>query len=253
MRHDSASRLRLVSVYPALLGTYGDAGNVTVLAHRAEQRGVDCEVVTVLPGEPVPASGDVYVLGGGEDLAQTGATRALNADGGLRRAVRAGATVFAVCAGLQMLGEEFPGSSGRAVPGLALLDVVSTRLARRAVGEIATATADGMVLSGFENHGSGTQLGPDAAPLGRVLAGVGNGTADETEGARQGRIVATYLHGPALVRNPDLADAVLASAVGDLAPLPDPLAEALREERLTALLGRRRTRRLMAAGFSRAM
>lgn len=248
MRHDAATRLRVVSVYPALLGTYGDAGNVTVLARRARLRGVDCEVVTVRFGHPVPATGDVYVLGGGEDLAQTSATRALTVDGGLRRAVRAGAAVFAVCAGLQMLGEEFPDAAGRAVPGLGLLDVVSTRLPRRAVGEIATATADGLVFSGFENHGSGTQLGPDAVPLGRVLAGVGNGTVDLAEGARQGRIVATYLHGPALARNPDLADAVLASVVGDMPPLPDPLAEALREERLTALLGRRRTRRLRPTG-----
>lgn len=248
MPHDETSRLRLVSVYPALLGTYGDAGNVTVLARRARLRGVGCEVTNVLPGQPVPATGDLYVLGGGEDLAQASATRALTVDGGLRRAVRAGAAVFGVCAGLQMLGEEFPDASGRAVPGLGLLDVVSTRLPHRAVGEIATVTADGLVLSGFENHGSGTRLGPDAAPLGRVLAGVGNGTVDEAEGARQGRIVATYLHGPALARNPDLADAVLATVLGDLPPLPDPLAETLREERLTALLGRRRTRRLKATG-----
>ncbi|HEX6446185.1 MAG TPA: glutamine amidotransferase [Streptosporangiales bacterium] len=244
----AGSRLRLVSVYPELLGTYGDAGNVTVLERRARLRGIECEVVTVRALTPVPDSGDVYVLGGGEDLAQTSATRALSVDGGLRRAVRAGAAVFAVCAGLQMLGEEFPDPSGRAVHGLGLLDVVSTRLPRRAVGEIATATADGLVLSGFENHGSGTQLGPDAAPLGHVLAGIGNGTAEASEGARQDRIVATYLHGPALARNPDLADLVLSSVVGDLPPLPDPLAEALREERLTALLGRRRTRRLRATG-----
>jgi CobQ-like glutamine amidotransferase family enzyme len=66
---------------------------------------------------------------------------------------------------------------------------------------------------------------------------VGNG--DGTEGAHAGRVLGTYLHGPALVRNPALADLLLGWAAGPLLPeLPDADEEwgrRLREERLAAV------------------
>ncbi|HEY0869535.1 MAG TPA: glutamine amidotransferase, partial [Acidothermaceae bacterium] len=67
------SRLRLVSIYPVLLGTYGDGGNLRVLAMRAKARGFDVEAIELDAGEPVPDSADLYVLGGGEDDAQVAA------------------------------------------------------------------------------------------------------------------------------------------------------------------------------------
>jgi hypothetical protein len=90
------------------------------------------------------------------------------------------------------------------------------------------------VLTGFENHGGRTALGPDTVALGRVTSGVGNG--DGSEGAVCGRVVGTYLHGPVLARNPALADVLLSWALDetDLAPLDDAGAESLREERLGA-------------------
>jgi CobQ-like glutamine amidotransferase family enzyme len=66
------------------------------------------------------------------------------------------------------------------------------------------------------------------------VAGTGNG--DGTEGVVQGRVIGTYLHGPALARNPQLADLLLRWATGEApAPLDDPLADALRAERLHAV------------------
>ena len=44
-----------------------------------------------------------------------------------------------------------------------------------------------------------------------AIAGVGNGGG--TEGAQQGSIVGTYLHGPVLALNPVLADALLENEV----------------------------------------
>jgi lipid II isoglutaminyl synthase (glutamine-hydrolysing) len=68
-----------------------------------------------------------------------------------------------------------------------------------------------------------------------VVTGVGNG--DGTEGAYSGRVVGTYLHGPALVRNPGLADLLLGWVVGTLPPI-DPRQEKLvlelRADRLAA-------------------
>jgi lipid II isoglutaminyl synthase (glutamine-hydrolysing) len=231
--------LRLVWVYPDLLSTYGDRGNVLVLERRARLRGLPVEIIDVNSDQPVPRDGDIYLMGGGEDLPQTLATRRLLADGGLHAAAGNGAVVFAVCAGYQMLGTEFGGADDAPVPGLGLLDMSSGRGERRAVGEIVADVDPGLnvgKLTGFENHQGVTRLGSGARPLARTTLGTGNG--DGTEGAYAGRVLGTYLHGPALVRNPGLADLLLHWAAGPLPPLPpqsEQLANRLREERLAAV------------------
>src|ERR1700744_3789990 len=96
--------LRLVWVYPDLLSTYGDRGNVLVLERRARLRGMPVDVLEVNSDQRVPAAGDTYRVGGGGDLPQVLATRRLATDGGLHEAVRRGAVLFAVCAGYQVLG-----------------------------------------------------------------------------------------------------------------------------------------------------
>ncbi len=193
------SRLRIVWVYPDLLSTYGDRGNLLVLSRRAGLRGIDVEAVEVNSDQPVPAGGDIYLLGGGEDLPQILAANRLRADAGLARAANGGAVVFAVCAGYQLLGDSFGGVEGEPVPGLGILDISSGRGQRRGVGEL-VADADPELsvprLTGFENHQGVTRIGSSARPLGRVSLGVGNG--DGTEGAYAGKVLGTYMHGPAL-------------------------------------------------------
>ena len=230
--------LRLIWIYPDLLSTYGDRGNVLVLARRARLRGLPVEVVSVNSDQPVPREGDIYLMGGGEDLPQILAAKRLVNDGGLRSAVGRGSVLFAVCAGYQMLGTEFGGVEGEPTQGLGLLDMRSGRGPQRAVGEI-LADVDPALgvarLTGFENHQGVTVLGPGVRPLSRVVTGIGNG--DGTEGAYAGKVLGTYLHGPALVRNPSLADLLLSWVAGPLPPLPaeaEDLAARLRSERLTA-------------------
>jgi hypothetical protein len=66
------------------------------------------------------------------------------------------------------------------------------------------------------------------------------------EGARQGSLLGTYLHGPVLARNPALADLLLGHVLArrDLPHDPPPpaaedRAAALHQARLRAALGRR--------------
>jgi CobQ-like glutamine amidotransferase family enzyme len=239
----SASAVRVVLVFPELLGTYGDGGNAQVLVQRLRWRGIGAELVACPAGTAVPESGDVYLLGGGEDAPQARAADELLASGVIQRVADRGAPVFAVCGGYQILGTTYAGADGSDRRGLGVLDVRTVRRrGPRAVGElVADADPDlGVpVLSGFENHGGGTELGAAVRALGRVRAGHGNGVGDGTEGAIAGRVIGTYLHGPALARNPQLADRILEWVTGPLEPIDDGDIVRLRAERLAAATGRR--------------
>jgi lipid II isoglutaminyl synthase (glutamine-hydrolysing) len=228
------SALRIVWVYPDLLSTYGDRGNLLILARRADLRGLPVECCEVRSDQPVPVDADIYLLGGGEDGPQALAAERLIADGGLGRAVDRRAVVLAVCAGYQLMGESFF-AKGQKCAGLGLLDLRSDRGPSRAVGELAGEVDPELglpTLTGFENHGGRTHLGPGVRALAKVTAGIGNDGA--TEGAWHGSVVGTYSHGPALSRNPALADLLLSWATGldTLEPLDDAWADKLRGERL---------------------
>ncbi|MFU8849866.1 type 1 glutamine amidotransferase [Micromonospora sp. SL1-18] len=231
------SSLRIVWIYPDLLSTYGDRGNALILARRARLRGMPVEVLEVRSDQKLPATADIYLVGGGEDGPQALGAQRLNADGGLHRAVAQGSVVFGVCAGYQLLGTSFF-AKGTKCGGLELLDISSDRGPTRAVGELA-GEVDGRLgipyLTGFENHGGRTHLGPGVSPLARITAGVGNDGV--TEGAWRGKLLGTYSHGPALARNPALADLLLRWATGihQLPALNDTWAERLRSERRAAV------------------
>jgi CobQ-like glutamine amidotransferase family enzyme len=226
--------LRVALLYPELLGTYGDAGNALVLVTRARRRDIAATSVVVSMADPLPHA-DVYLLGGGEDGPQRQACELLRA-GDLARRVADGASVVAVCAGLQLLGTTFCVEGNDAYDGLGLVDVTTTRGARRSVGDVGVDVA-GRVLVGFENHGGRTSLGEGVSPLGRMLVGQGNdGTLD---GFRAPRLWATYAHGPVLALNPWFADEILAEVAGEsLEPL-ETIADALYNERVASLTRRR--------------
>ncbi|MBB3037869.1 type 1 glutamine amidotransferase [Hoyosella altamirensis] len=231
------STVRIGLVLPDVMGTYGDGGNALILRQRMRMRGIDAEIVEITLDDEVPESLDMYTLGGAEDYAQRLATRHLNRYPGLQRAAERGAPVLAICAAIQVLGHWYETSSGERVDGVSMLDATTSPQDVRAIGEvISTPVADGLTapLTGFENHRGGTTLGPQATPLGRVTYGVGNGVGDGFEGAVQGSVIGTYMHGPALARNPELADLIIQRALGveDLTPLPLDEVAQLRKERL---------------------
>ena len=239
-----ADAVSIALVYPDLLGTYGDGGNAVILAQRLRWRGTPASVIEVRAGTPLPTTCDIYVLGGGEDAPQALAADQLALERPLARAVDGGAVVFAVCAGLQVIGQSFLIAGGRPRPGLGLVDCSTGRTtAKRAVGELVVEPDPSLALglptlSGYENHGGVTDLGPSARPLGRAVVGVGNGDGTGSEGIVSGKILGTYMHGPALARNPALADLLLSWALGlpsitALSPLDDTEPEALRSERLS--------------------
>lgn len=235
-----AADLVITHLYPDLLRTYGDRGNVLALVRRAEWRGFRVRVESVSLGERLPSATRLVLIGGGTDRAQTiigedllGRTREL---GDL---LDHGAVLIGICGGYQLLGHLYVAVDGTEIPGLGLLDVRTVGGEGRMIGRVraqASLGEDTFELYGFENHAGRTHLGERAAPLASVPLGQGNNGDDRTEGAVQGRIVGTYLHGPVLPGNPHFADALLRQALhgvtggAPLESLDDGLERAARRE-----------------------
>lgn len=207
--------LTIIRIHNELLGTYGDRGNADVLAFRAHLNGIPATVHDISFQEKLPKTADIYLMGGAEDAAQTLSLSALKADGHLVKAVAAGATLFAICAGFQIIGESFVNSQNEEVAGLGLLDVRTVPGTIRYVGDIKVAsTIINCELTGFENHGGQTTLAAGVKSFGRVMVGHGNGDGI-FDGAINGNVLGTYLHGPVLARNPELADYLLEQVTGN--------------------------------------
>ena len=217
--------LEIIRIHNELLGTYGDRGNADVLKFRAAQRKLKTRITDISYLDVLPRSGDIYLLGGAEDAAQLLSLTALRKGSILARAANKGAVVLAICAGFQLLGTKYA-TRDEEFAGLGLLDVITTPGEKRLVGDIAVKTAlFDFPLTGFENHSSVTTLGVAAEPFGRVLQGNGNGVA-ALDGAINGNVFGTYLHGPILARNPEFADLLIERALGEaISPLDDELAQ----------------------------
>lgn len=226
--------LSIVDVYPGSMFPQGDGGNLRMLEHRARGRGIEVETVAAPIGDPLPR-GDLYFLQGAEDEDQPVVSRRLAEEGTLAAAAAAGKVVVGIGAGYQILGRSFDTPDGPTTEGLGLLDVRTT-LGDHVDNRVVTKPVPRFglpALVGYEWHRGRSALGPDAEPLAEVEVGVCNGGEPPTDGAVQGHVLGTYLHGPLLPRNPELADLLLGWALGlELEPLSSEFAERARQERI---------------------
>lgn len=234
-----ARPLRVVRLYDDLLGTHSDGGNALVLAQRARWRGWPAEIVEVRSGDPVPDDGDLYLLAGGPHAPGERVAELLGASDALARAVDRGAPVLAVGVGFAVLGERFDTPTGETRDGLGVLDLTTARVPEPPpAGEVVVETDPSLGagrLVGWRETAHAVRRGPRVRPLG-VILGDGPGPVRH-EGAHQGRVVGTDLHGPVLALNPVLADRLLGWASGRepaaLDRLDDGAIAAARADRLT--------------------
>jgi len=210
--------VRLCHLYPDLMNIYADRGNIAVFEQRLAWRGISLQVTPVGLGEVIdPSSHDLYYLGGGQDRDQNLVAQDLqtNADA-LRSAAQDGAAQLYVCGGIQLAGHSYVTTNGTTLAGLGILDLHTVAGSTRLIGDLvidATVSDIQQQIVGYENHAGRTHLGSDCNPLGTVVSGNGNNGIDGTEGAIWNRVVGTYLHGPLLPKNPQLADIVLGWAL----------------------------------------
>ena len=203
--------IRIAHLYPSLLNVAGDGGNVIAVERRAGWRGIATNVVPIEFGESVDLTTfDLIFVQGGQDIEMAVAASDLRHKAGtFRDAADQGVTIFAVCAGLQLLGHRYVPAIGPVIEGIGLLDLETRAGGQRFMQHAACQVGFGdgvQTIVGFENHSGLTELGPGLRPFGTVIAGAGNNGRDHTEGARRDNVFATYLHGPVLPKNPWLAD-----------------------------------------------
>jgi CobQ-like glutamine amidotransferase family enzyme len=198
-----AQPLTIVSLLPELLGANGDAANARVLAQRARWSGHEARIIPVRDSADLPDQVDAVVLGSGTDAGLTEARDTLlpmAAD--LRAWATARVPILAVGTGWELLswGIELPG--GAVIEGLGIVAGRAVPRTVRATDDIVVTSRHGRLV-GFENHAR-DYVGAEGSPLGRVVAGAGNGSG--AEGLVMGDFIGTHLHGPVLARNPGLAD-----------------------------------------------
>jgi CobQ-like glutamine amidotransferase family enzyme len=244
--------LTIAHLYPRELNIYGDLGNVITLVKRLEWRGYDAEVVAVEQGEPFDFSRtDIVFGGGGQDSGQVSTGQDILRHGEqLRQLASDGVPMLLICGSYQLFGQGFTTVERREIPGIGVFRAATIGGSKRMVGNIAIDSPFGRLV-GFENHSGETILEPGQAALGTVERGFGNNSTSGLEGAVSGNAIGTYLHGPLLPKNPELADHLLLTAlrrrhgVQELEPLNDDL------EHLSARVAASRPRGPTGAGHHR--
>lgn len=227
-----ARTLRICALYPSRMNIYADRGNMLLLQHRCEARGIGFELTAAEAGEHVdPDAHDLFYIGGGQDSDQVQIAGDMieTKKGALAAAAEGGKVILAVCGGYQLLGEYYE-LEDQKVEGLGIVDLRTVREpGERLIGNVMIEfEVDGSprLLAGFENHGGRTYLAPGCAPLGKVLKGYGNNGKDGFEGVHVNNVFGTYLHGPLLPKNAWFADHLTRLALGgdvELEPLEDEL------------------------------
>lgn len=211
----SGKVLTIYHLYPDLLNLYGDKGNIAVLKMRCQKRGIEAKIKTLTAGQKADFSDvDIVLLGGGSDREQLIVSRYRDMVASqFKQYVEDGGVTLAVCAGYQLMGN-FYEADGKRIECFKILDIDTISGDGRLIGNIAVEAhlgAKTAIIAGFENHGGRTDI-KNHTPLGRVIFGYGSDGSGKNEGVIYKNTIATYLHGPILPKNPEIADFLIETA-----------------------------------------
>jgi len=247
-------------LYPDLMNTYGDRGNIIVLQKRAEWRGIKAEVKEIYVSSTIQdlTSSDLIFMGGAQDTQQEIVNEDLQGKKGkvLIEKLEDETPGLFICGAYQFLGKYYKTAEGKKLEGLGFFPLYTENpgeKADRLIGNVLVEINDERLkikeknhhssiinhkslLVGFENHGGRTHLEDKSMALGTVINGHGNNATDKTEGIVYKNSFGTYMHGPILPKNPQLADLLLTLALEKkygkkfhLEPLDDSIEQKARE------------------------
>ena len=219
--------IKILYLYPDMLELYGDYGNIQVLKYRIESRGYKAIIDRYSIGDVAPNFNDYDIVfaGGGADNEQSILAEDLvKYKENIKEAVNNGVFFLLICGAYQLFGKYYKGVEGNIIPGLEVFDyytVANPDRKKRCIGNIVidanlkslnndTDSSESNIKTkviGFENHGG--QTFDISNSFGNVLFGNGNKFGDSEEGFFKDNVIATYLHGPLLSKNPELCDYII--------------------------------------------
>ncbi|WP_252246937.1 type 1 glutamine amidotransferase [Clostridium sp. ZBS4] len=208
--------LNICHLYPDLLNVYGDVGNVLILKHRTEERGIKVNIINSSINDTIDKDEiDIIFFGGGQDYEQSIVSQDLNTikKDSLISYIEEGKVLLAICGGYQLLGKYYTAPTGEKINGLGILNIYTEGGDTRFIGntEIYNETFN-QTYVGFENHSGRTYIN-DHTPLGKCVHGYGNNGEDGNEGCIYKNTFCSYFHGSFLSKNPEFADKLLTLAL----------------------------------------
>lgn len=243
--------LNICHLYPDLMDTYGDRGNILSIIYRCKQRGIGVKVNQISINQPLASNTyDLFFFGGGQDKAQEIVGEdLLSKSKALKESIDSGAVLLSICGGYQLLQKYFKTTDGKTIKGIGLFAAYTQGSNARMMNnllielnpkiqkEIGNAYCPSLrgenrrsnlrsrllhsfpslamtnQLVGFENHSGKTYLEEGTMPLGTVIKGSGNNGEDKLEGAVYKNAFGCYLHGSLLPKNPHFADYLISKAL----------------------------------------
>lgn len=226
-QNNEEKSIKILYLYPDMLELYGDYGNIQVLKYRIESRGYKAIIDRYSIGDGAPNFNDYDIVfaGGGADNEQSILAEDLvKYKENIKEAVNNGVFFLLICGAYQLFGKYYKGVEGNIIPGLEVFDyytVANPDRKKRCIGNIVidanlrssnndTDSSESNTKTkviGFENHGG--QTFDISNSFGNVLFGNGNKFGDSEEGFFKDNVIATYLHGPLLSKNPELCDYII--------------------------------------------
>ncbi len=212
-------KLKLLHLYHDIMDLYGDKGNIKTLEYRCKRRGIDFVYDTCSIGEEKDYSSyNLIFMGGGADKEQYILSKdLLSKKEGLQKALDNNTFFLLICGGYQLFGKYYVNAEGEKIEGLGFFDYATEKSKKndRCIGNIyldVEIDNHKFDVLGFENHG-GQTYGADEMHFGKVVFGNGNYYSSKYEGFYNGNVIGTYVHGPLLPKNPELADFIIKKAL----------------------------------------
>jgi len=215
-------KLTIGWLYPDLMNTYGDRGNIIALTYRAKKRNINVDLIKISVNQKANQilKADLIFMGGAQDKQQEIVNKDLKTDKGkfLRQMIEKKIPGLYVCGAYQFLGKYYKAADKTIIDGLNIFDLFTESPginASRLIGNLIVKSEifSQTKLVGFENHTGRTYLGKNVRPFAHVIKGYGNNGEDKTEGMIYKNSIGTYMHGPILPKNPELADWLITKAL----------------------------------------